>query len=180
MPGMGWCGSAPPDEFKIDDEDELTLFWNSDVALFLHPEHPSFQPRDVNSRSVFPLDESTALWTPNLKLLVPHDRHTLTSTMNVLHVPFFSMKMKNNEDIVVKREIDRMFRMIQIFFGTHAHTDIRRSISSLIVLLISTDQRSIDETGTQVILSMGRWMRNKLIPIMVTLSLAQHVLPLIK
>ena len=115
MPGMGWCGSAPPDEFKIDDEDELTLFWNTDVALFLHPEHPNFQ--QFNSRPVFPLDESMALWTPNLKLLVPHDHHQpQTSITNVLHVPFFAMKMKK-EEIVVKREIDRMFRMVQTFFG---------------------------------------------------------------
>lgn len=61
LPGCGWTGSTPLSSHHIDDVDELQLFWNTDLSLYLHPHHPTIQ-KDV----LYPLRHGQILMCPNV------------------------------------------------------------------------------------------------------------------
>lgn len=160
LPGYGFTGHAPQAQFKIDDVDELNVFWNSDISLFLQPQHPT-----VLQQCLFPLKTDEMLFCPHVSIYAPHESGSVCKTRDiaVLTVPLDTVNLvkQNSDNATTSESQQQQRRQLHLIFKNILQTCTAKQ-------------------AKHVIVPLGRLMRLKFEPLVVAHCFCQVFLPAMK
>jgi hypothetical protein len=93
LPGYGFTGHVPSADLALDDSDELEVFWNTNLSLYLHPQNPTIQ-----SKKLYPLQQNDTLFCPKVCIYAHQDDQCCSRRINISNVPLPLKKSNSSED----------------------------------------------------------------------------------
>jgi hypothetical protein len=154
QPGMGFVGCVPEKVCDMIDEDELALFHQTNLFMYLQPEHPT-----LLENQFLPLDPLQMLYCKSVLVYQGTQSTTAqckTKQMDVVSVALVKQKFMDEKSIIGEAEQKRILGLV-----FHNLTQICAAIGA-----------------KQIIIPMGRLMRMGFDPFIVGHAFARAFLPM--